>query len=180
MNNYIQIYKNVIEPKYCKQLIEKFEKSISEHDKQDSFPMSFTQINLNESKWDEEVNYLSSVYLRYLEQYKIDCNISEYMWPKEYAFEQIRMKRYLPNSNDEFGNHVDAIDLKSSKRFLVFFIYLDDNDEGHTTFTKLGQASPCVRGSLLMFPPFWPWPHAGLKPVDKPKYILGSYLHYHN
>jgi len=29
-----------------------------------------------------------------------------------------------------------------------------------------------------MFPPLWPWLHAGLKPIDKPKYMLGSYLHY--
>jgi hypothetical protein len=24
----------------------------------------------------------------------------------------------------------------------------------------------------------WPWLHQGAKPVDKPKYFLGSYLHY--
>jgi len=26
----------------------------------------------------------------------------------------------------------------------------------------------------------WPWLHAGTKPIDKPKYIIGSYLHYVN
>ena len=39
---------------------------------------------------------------------------------------------------------------------------------------KLG----AVEFDLLMFPPLWPWLHAGNKPIDKPKYILGSYLHY--
>jgi len=29
-----------------------------------------------------------------------------------------------------------------------------------------------------MFPPMWPWLHAGQKPINKPKYIVGSYLHY--
>jgi hypothetical protein len=24
----------------------------------------------------------------------------------------------------------------------------------------------------------WPWLHAGELPIDKPKYIIGSYLHY--
>jgi len=24
----------------------------------------------------------------------------------------------------------------------------------------------------------WPWLHAGEPPIDKPKYIIGSYLHY--
>jgi len=29
-----------------------------------------------------------------------------------------------------------------------------------------------------MFPPLWPWVHAGMKPVEKPKYMIGSYLHF--
>jgi hypothetical protein len=29
-----------------------------------------------------------------------------------------------------------------------------------------------------MFPPLWPWLHQGMKPIDKPKYMIGSYLHY--
>ena len=29
-----------------------------------------------------------------------------------------------------------------------------------------------------MFPPLWPWVHAGMKPINKPKYMVGSYLHY--
>jgi hypothetical protein len=30
----------------------------------------------------------------------------------------------------------------------------------------------------VLFPPLWPWIHSGAKPVDKPKYIIGTYLHY--
>ena len=35
-----------------------------------------------------------------------------------------------------------------------------------------------MKGSLLMFPPLWPWLHQGMKPINQPKYIVGSYLHY--
>jgi len=38
--------------------------------------------------------------------------------------------------------------------------------------------SPCKKGSILIFPPLWTHLHSGLKPIDKPKYIVGSYLHY--
>ena len=31
---------------------------------------------------------------------------------------------------------------------------------------------------LLVFPPFWTHPHAGLKPISGPKYVMMSYLHY--
>jgi len=70
------------------------------------------------------------------------------------------------------------MNIESAKRFLVFFIYLDDNERGETNFPQLGLASPCKQGSLLMFPPLWPWVHAGMKPVKKSKYMIGSYLHY--
>jgi len=73
------------------------------------------------------------------------------MWPKKYAFEEIRLKKYLPNNKDRFDPHVDSINIESAKRFLVFFIYLDNNDRGETNFPQLGLASPCKKGSLLMF-----------------------------
>jgi len=31
---------------------------------------------------------------------------------------------------------------------------------------------------MLMFPPMWPWLHAGTKPINEPKYIMQTYLHY--
>ena len=35
-------------------------------------------------------------------------------------------------------HHVDVINTESVKRFLVFFIYLDDNERGETNFPQLG------------------------------------------
>ena len=45
-------------------------------------------------------------------------------------------------------------------------------------FPKLKHEVKCKKGTMLMFPPMWTHLHAGLKPIDKPKYIVGSYLHY--
>jgi len=177
MNNYIQIYKNVIDDEYCDKLISKFEIE-SNKETYDQGPMSFTQVNLNKNKWQGDIERLSKVFLNSLEQYKKDCVITEHMWPKTYAFEEFRLKKYLPNNKDRFDPHVDSISIDSAKRFLVFFIYLDDNDRGETNFPQLQLASPCKKGSLLMFPPLWPWLHQGMKPIDRPKYMLGSYLHY--
>ena len=65
-------------------------------------------------------------------------------------------------------------------RFLVFFLYLTTNEKGGTVFPSISDiVSPCRQGSLLMFPPAWPWLHQGMKPIIQPKYIVGSYLHYH-
>ena len=63
-------------------------------------------------------------------------------------------------------------------RWLAFFCYLSDNDEGYTSFPYQKVGTDCKKGTIVMFPPMWPWLHQGAKPVDIPKYFLGSYLHY--
>ena len=60
MNNYIQIYKNVISDKYCDELITKFEDDTNK-ETYDQGPMSFTQVNLNKSQWQDDISNLSSV-----------------------------------------------------------------------------------------------------------------------
>ncbi len=36
----------------------------------------------------------------------------------------------------------------------------------------------CTKGSMVIFPPMWPWLHRGTKPIKSPKYFMGGYLHY--
>ena len=75
---------------------------------------------------------------------------------------------------------------ETSRRFLAFFIYLNDVDEGgETQFVQLkkpGTHIPLMikpqQGRLLMFPPQWMYYHAGLKPVSNSKYLIHSYCHY--
>ena len=71
MNNYIQIYKNVISDKYCDELITKFEDDTNKETYYQG-PMSFTQVNLNKSQWQDYISNLSSVFTKYLQQYKND------------------------------------------------------------------------------------------------------------
>ena len=70
MNNYIQIYKNVIEPEYCDEIVEKFESNTDQHENYDQGPMSFTQINLNMNGWDADVSKLSQIYVKYMNKIK--------------------------------------------------------------------------------------------------------------
>ena len=58
--------------------------------------MSFTQINFNQHlEYQEDVAQLSNVYKKYVNQYKKDCAIHHTQCLQQYAFEQIRLKRYL-------------------------------------------------------------------------------------
>ena len=108
------------------------------------------------------------------------------MWPEKYGYEAVRMKRYLANDYDRFDPHVDVMNQETAKRFLSFFIYLNDVEEGgETQFVNINKPGTFIpytveakRGRLLMFPPTWQYYHAGLKPKSGKKYLLHSYCHY--
>lgn len=185
--NYITVYDNVLSPKACQSLIEKFEKNPQchrlEHKKSNKgdWEMQFTQINFSESEaFKQEREQLQPLFLQAIKAYKKEHNIQPHQWPKDFKLEPIRMKRYLPNSDDGFGEHVDVSDYATARRFLVFFIYLNDEFEGgETSFSQFKIKVKPKQGSLIMFPPMWNWLHQA-HPVKgkQPKYIIGSYMHY--
>ena len=180
MDKFIRVYDNVIDKDFAQQLIAMFEESPEHHeDIVLDGHRSFTQITLQKHiEWQPFWQSLQNRFIDYIDKYMKDCNVTEMMFPQQYAFEQFRMKRYLPNDVDEFSDHVDVGNYDSARRFLVFFLYLDDNKEGDTTFPQWNIAVKPKTGRMLMFPPMWTHLHAGKKPVEKPKYIIGSYLHY--
>ena len=182
IENFVKIYDNVIDEESCKGLIEKFEELQDKHeivnieDKEDR--ISFNQIVLTKNEeWKTVNDGMMKLFQAYIAQYKKECNISEQMWPEKCGFETIRMKRYLANDYDRFDYHVDVRDYATARRFLAFFIYLNDVEEGGETEFLFGRVKPKM-GRLVMFPPMWPWFHAGQKPVSGTKYFIQSYCHY--
>ena len=184
MDNYIRVYRNAMTNEKCQHLIEMFESDTENHEIQDNGSgATLTQINLLHSPdtiWKNEANDIVNTIVNYAHLFKKDCDIKDHQWPEKFGFEPPKIKRYTPGGKDRFPSHVDVLDHKTAKRFLVGFIYLDNNEKGQTVVSpKDGKfVSSCTRGSLLLFPPFWPWMHTGMPPIDTPKYIIGSYLHY--
>ena len=201
LRDFIRIYDNVVDQQYCDIVIKKFERDTKYHTKNafsaeyddhlDSFggsrhedvsKRSFTEINVGElqdknnpNNWIKIQKRFTDVALEYVKQYKKDCNVR---FPKHFKLETVRLKKYTPGG-DEFSDHVDVTRKWSSTRFLVVFGYLNTVAEGgQTRFSAEDYAVKPVAGRLLMFPPFWLFPHAGLRPISGPKYILGTYLHY--
>jgi len=182
IENFVKIYDNVIDEKSCRGLIDKFEVSqdkyetVNVEDKEDR--ISFKQIVLVRSEeWKTVNDEMMKLFQSYIEQYKKECSISTKMWPEKHGYETIRMKRYLANNYDRFDYHVDVKDYATARRFLAFFIYLNDVEEGGETEFLFGRVQPKM-GRLIMFPPMWPWFHAGRKPVSGTKYFIHSYCHY--
>jgi hypothetical protein len=179
ISKYIKVYDNVVSKNFCDHMISKFKSHESLQIKRKEHLYVFNEINLSqhENFFDKEIDFLFNVFSGTIEKYKFDCNIHNYQFPRQYGFEQIRMKQYLAG-NGEFKPHVDSICLASSPRFLVFFLYLDEGEGGGTAL--FDQNFICERkiGRMIMFPPTWTYPHAGLMPKNNDKYILGSYLQF--
>ena len=191
MDNLIRVYDDVIDEESCQKLIEKFEKFEEQfeevYEKDEEERISFKQLQLVKFKeWESVQQGMLELFQDYIVRYKMDCNIKDKQWPEDYGYEAIRMKRYLNNDIDRFDPHVDVLDHNTARRFLAFFIYVNDVDEGgETKFVNLNKEGTYIpltvnpkRGRLLMFPPMWPWYHAGLKPESGKKYLIHSYCHY--
>ena len=180
MDKFIQVYDNVIDESFAKQLIAMFEENPEQHEEIVlEGHRSFKQITLQQhAEWRPFSIALQNKFIEYIDKYMKDCNITDMMFPQQYSFEMHRLKKYEPNGVDEFAPHVDVGNYDSARRFLVFFLYLDDNERGFTDFPQFHIRVKPETGRMLMFPPMWPYLHAGTKPVKKPKYIIGSYLHY--
>ena len=89
------------------------------------------------------------------------------------------MKRYLPNTNERFDEHVEVTNLETARRFLVAFIYLNDDFQGgETDFPQLKILVKPKQGNMVLFPAMWNWLHQGLTVKKKPKYIIGTMMHY--
>lgn len=176
---YVKIYDNVIPEEYCNHLIEKFHANPDAWEYHDNETFIFNQINLPNHKviFEAEIAFLMEVFEHYVNRYAYDCKMSQIQMPENYGFEAIRMKYYKAD-HGEFKPHIDACDLETIKRFLVFFLYLDEGDGGETALYDQEVAVQRKPGRLLMFPPMWTYPHAGLMPKGTDKHIIGSYLHY--
>ena len=178
MDNYIRCYENAVTNEFCDLLTTKFESQYFEHEEWPKDKPFFTQTNLQKSGlWGDEVSHLKDVFEKYIKVYKKECEVDNNQWPSSFGLEPFRIKRYLPDGQN-FPPHVDVNTKNNCSRFLAFFLYLTNNKEGSTIFTKHDVSSSCTKGSLLIFPPNWIYLHSGEKCVETNKYIVGSYAHY--
>jgi prolyl 4-hydroxylase len=178
LSDLVRVYPEAVDRETCQELIEQFDARPDQHVIHTGEGYRFAELNVTQH-WPEAHQLAFQAILPHFEQYSRDLGLGATQWPEHLAFEELRLKRYLANDSDEFEPHVDVMDHSTARRFLVAFLYLNDvKCGGETEFPLWGQAVRPKAGTLLMFPPLWPWLHAGRRPISGPKYILSTYLHY--
>lgn len=180
LSDLVRVYSDRLSADDCQRLIDGFEARTADwviRHGEGAAPR-FTELNLTQC-WPEGHELAFGAILPVFEAYSRDMQITPQQWPEELAFEELRMKRYWHDCDDEFPDHVDVGDHASAKRFLAALLYLNDVEEGgETDFPIWGQQIQPRAGSVLVFPPLWPWLHAGRPLVSGPKWIVSTYLHY--
>ena len=187
-NNFM-IYNWAMPVEDCQMIIKKFEDVVrfdkTQVDTFNTGHKEFTEIDIDKYKgsdyWKEPREKFIKMMEEYITRFKQNLNIKPLDFAPVIDMENIRIKKYMPNDKDQFKVHVDVVRSMgdTAKRFLVFILYLKDVETGGSTYFPKCDISVIPRqGRLLMFPPFWTHPHAGLKPVSGPKYVMMSYLHY--
>ena len=136
MDNLIRIYDNVLSDEKCDYFVNKFEEHSELHEIQDcGLGKTLTLINLmgsSNTPFRDDLNYLSNIFMESVERYKKDCHIQPFQFPDKFGVEAFKIKRYLPNTTDEFPQHVDVLNRESCPRILVRFAYLTNNEAGET------------------------------------------------
>jgi len=179
MDDFIRVYDNVLDQNICKTLIDLFDISAYKEIISNKGTPNFTQLNINK-KNPEHIKHLSQVTVGILNLYKKDLSQYTRWFPPRTFLEEFRLKKYHCNSGDRFDLHVDVEDHPSAKRYLAFLYYLnDDFTGGETEFPHYNKKIVPKQGSVMVFPPMWLFPHAGLKVNKGVKYIMSTYLHYY-
>jgi|MEHZ01.5.fsa_nt_MEHZ011413341.1_16 hypothetical protein len=182
---FISVWDNVLSEQECTNIIEKFEEASEHHKKTEHAEYrSFTELNFFDpalKDMSKDFEDLSMLLLgkvsEYVESYRQHNNIA--FFPNQCQNEEVRMKKYLAGSDDDFKYHADVGDYASARRFLVCFFYLNSVEEGgETVFPDYNTSITPERGRLAIFPPFWTHPHQAQPAISDDKYIVGTYLHY--
>jgi prolyl 4-hydroxylase len=177
LSDYVKVYERTLSPETCRALIERFEAEPAlQERKQAERSYNFVEINVSRH-WPEVEAQVHGILMACVQRYweQLDVGAS---WPAKVWAEKMRLKRYMPGGQDAFPTHVDVMDDDQSKRFLTAILYLNDCGGGETVFPGLDITVTPAPGRMVMFPPLWLFPHAGLPPRDRAKYILHRYLWY--
>lgn len=166
---------NGIPHDYCDELVELFEKS--EHTSRldnGGYP-NWTNLFLGNNHPEMEKK-LYDVYLAVARKYQLWLGeYGLYFNTNEFDFECSNIKKYVGGTDDVYKRHADLSSLVTSRRFVAMLFYLNDDFEGGDTIFYPNTSIRPQKGSVVVFPPYWLFPHEGTPVIKGNKYIMSTY-----
>ena len=178
----IQVYAGALAPERCREIIARFERNPHRHDSRThggtiSPGRTGTQLEMaNQPGWADLEQVIAETSMRCLRDYARRFQAIEFLLkPCRITLTSPIVERVDPGQG--FDWHIDAGPPGTSRRFLSTLFYLNDIADGGTTdFPMQGISIRPSAGTLVMFPPFWTYPHRGASPVNAVKYKMTAYF----
>lgn len=206
---YCRSYAGFLEPELCDEYVRLYEETLRvDAEKQKRLSVCYRDdgtkfcgvcncMRLNPQEYDrfDAVNNITIPrFVDVAEQYKKDTGITNRQWPKDYGWEEFRIKRfliegggkdnnYMPNNYHGLEEHIDIYSYAHAKRFLCLMVYLnDDFEQGETVFPLFNAKVKPEKGMVFLFPPTWTYSHYGAPPIGPSpsgaKYFLMTHTNY--
>jgi hypothetical protein len=189
--NFVGVYEEYFSAQFCDNLVEYFEwcnknnKTFSRPEreavkKDDSVclnPICAEEINFsfpNIQNYLEEFNdtFWNVCHKDYFEKYSVLAD-----------YDRHTIFTYKVQKTDPAGGyhiwHCEDGAKNFSERVGVYILYLNDVEEGgETEFLYFSKRIKPKKGTLLIFPPNYPWAHRGNPPLSGTKYIMTGWLEF--
>ena len=184
MNDFIEVYENIVTPELCDDIIAIYERiakeepqrmwsgdaQIPEAGKLFREDCSFQLEEVDEKPSSQIFEFLTNAVHRYQEKYSI-LNMIQY--------NTMRLKiQKTPVGGGYHGWHCETVVPVQSNRLIVWSVYLNDVEEGgETEFLYQNKRIKAAKGSVLLFPASYTHTHRGNPPISNEKYILTGWYH---
>ena len=187
---FIGTYKNVVDKKFCDELIEFFESSREDEDYQDRFytqseqyggpfirrDFSLNLESLSETKWSEHIN---NILFQCLDEYKNTFFVCKQVYNLDYTNAYVKMQRTFPRGGYHIW-HCEVNSIACVDRCLSWILYLNDvpYGEGETEFLWQGIRIQPEMGKLVIWPAQFTHTHRGNPVYNCTKYIATGWIEY--
>ena len=170
--DFIMVWDDVVEERFCNWLIEYLEQTEYLAPRRQNY-LSDKQVEMHNFS-PGEADYLSSLVgqcaLNYIDNYP-------YLRSFPYMSSCVMLQKTGPREGYH-AFHAEDSTWNAQMRVLTWMVYLNDVDEGgETVFFDDFTIKPKA-GKMVIFPPLWLYPHAGLPALSHDKYLLSTYTHY--
>lgn len=176
----IKLYKNILSPKLCSQLIEHFEteKAVKPDPQPDYSTRDFAKItDLSQKKWGKVIDKVYDKIEMITQDYFSRPDGFEGVAQPEWGDDGLVMSRYNPG--DSLILHVDGHSCtppNNHLRLATLVIYLNDVvDGGETHFPLQKKKIKPSKGNCIIFPPTLDYPHEVLESPEK-RYIIQTWI----
>jgi len=180
MNNFIEIYDNVLTSDQCDNIIKHIDNSPN---LQKGKTRGGVKLQLKDS-WD--------VCSKFSDETEIDLTIYNALWEcltkykiknpeiekiQHWGFEDdYNLQKYFPGGGYPHL-HCEAGEKNTCHRVLVWMIYLNDvTDDGGTEFPQYNLTVNTVKGRVVLWPPSWTHHHKGVISQTQFKYIATGWF----